>query len=285
MLSGSALITIYIFGIFGTIWFRTIFAAPAFFAIFNYIVFWFGWNRALTNVDLLHFQITYQICLWLGVLVGISTSLVMRFPVLCGWPYRHNHLILLRNGVVLCAVMGVQTTYNILRYRFTPWYGFITLISLVALYPCVYALLRRDRDRVFNTDKRFNVFFFVIASMHVISLVAFFSVDAIIDANTDLTNGIGIYLRVGILVALTLVSVFVLIILKLVHPHGDNKEQHWLSDSEMDVIPDGESDSGDNGSDDSDDNLRTKGSKPGHNSSNMELDDDNEKESFFPQTC
>ena len=134
--------------------------------------------------------------------------------------------------------------------------------------------------------------------MHVVSLVAFFSVDAIIDANTDLTNGIGIYLRAGILIVLTLVSVFVLIILKLVHPHGDSKERHWLSDSEMDVIPDGESDSGDSGSDDS---LRTKNpsaiinsyegspnskkSKPGHNSSNMELDDGNEKESFFPQTC
>ena len=218
-LSGSVLLTNFLFGYLVTLWFRTALAAPAIFCVFHYMILWPLWYTDLSGVNLVHYQVTYQIAMWIGVLLGITTSLVMRFPVLVSWPYRHGTVSLAKNTVVCAALIGTQAIYNELRPSMFPWSGGITVLVVAVLYPIMYLFMRSSRKEAFGSDKKLQMFFLVVGVSHLVFLATFFGVDMIVHSDADADQSYGMAWRMGMLAVITLMTMFGLVLAKLVNPH------------------------------------------------------------------
>ncbi|KKL59658.1 hypothetical protein LCGC14_2213110 [marine sediment metagenome] len=224
----NILFTYYLFGLLGTIWFRNIFAIPAIFSLFHYLIFWSGWNQDLKGVDLIHFQVTCQLCIWLGVFFGIIISIIMNFPALCKWPYKHGKRLLLKNTLILFILFSIQIVYIIIKSFFPIWYELAVLVILFIIYSLAHLWYRLEKtkklEELFGTMKIFNLFFPVLFTIHILSLITFFIIDIIISMNMHNNDNEKkfIFWRMGILFVFTLLGSLVLIVTKLVHPSTIN---------------------------------------------------------------
>lgn len=233
----NILFTYYLFSLLGTIWFRNIFAIPAIFCLFQYIIFWYGWNRDLKDKELIHFQITCQICVWLGVFFGIIISIIMKFPILCEWPYKYGKRILFKNIITLFILITIQIIYDVLKIFFPVWYGIIPILFLFFFYPLIHVWFRLEGTEklkeLFGTIKIFNIFFPVIFAIHIVSLITFFIMDIIITTTININEDKSVFWRIGTLVIFTLFGSFILVTTKLFHPYNNKEDEDEDEDEKL----------------------------------------------------